>query len=59
VIVKPAPGVKVRDPVSRQHIPEAGYQVSDTDTYWRRRLMAGDVIEVEPCEAAPVNQKKE
>lgn len=46
MIVKPAPGTKVRHPVTRQHIPEAGIEVPTTDTYWARRLRSGDVVEV-------------
>lgn len=56
MIVKPAKGIKVRDPVSRQHIPESGVEVSDVDTYWARRLRCGDVVVVPPVAAA---KKKE
>jgi hypothetical protein len=49
MIVKPArPGLRVIDPVSRQPIPESGFTVSDTDTYWARRLADGDVVPVVP-----------
>ena len=47
MIVRPAPGLKIRDPVSRQHIPDAGVEVPDTDIYWTRRLLCGDVVVVE------------
>lgn len=40
--VKPAPGLVVRDPVTRQALPPEGGEVPDT-TYWRRRLADGDV----------------
>ncbi len=53
MFVKPAPGVKVRDPHSRLHIPEDGIEVLDTDTFWTRRLRDGDVVEVEPEKAKP------
>lgn len=46
MIVKPAPGVKVRHPVTRKHIPEGGIEVPISDTYWARRLRSGDVVEV-------------
>lgn len=56
MIIKPAKGIKVRDPVSRLHIPETGVEVSDVDTYWARRLRSGDVVVVPPALAA---KKKE
>jgi hypothetical protein len=52
MFIKPAPGIKVRDPGSKLHIPEAGIEVSETDTFWARRLADGDVVEVKP--AAPI-----
>lgn len=51
MFVKPAPGLKVRDPRTKQHIPETGADVPDGDTYWVRRLLDGDVVQVPP--AAP------
>jgi hypothetical protein len=44
MFVKPAPGVKVRDPVSKTHLPESGREVPDTDPFWHRRLRSGDVV---------------
>lgn len=61
MIIKPAPGVKVRDPLSLQHIPETGIEVSDTDTYWARRLRSGDVViasKPAPKPAAPAVKEK-
>jgi hypothetical protein len=52
MIIKPAPGRLVRDPLTKQRIPEAGVEVSDTDTFWARRLADGDVI-VKPAAPAP------
>jgi hypothetical protein len=46
MFVKPAPGVKVRDPRSKLHLPEGGKEVPAT-TYWLRRLAAGDVVEAD------------
>ncbi|PLP96968.1 DUF2635 domain-containing protein [Cupriavidus pauculus] len=43
--VKPAEGLKVRDPVTRQFIDD-NYEIDPTDFYWNRRLRDGDVIEV-------------
>lgn len=42
--VKPRPGLKVRDPVTKLHIPEAGKDVPDGDSFWVRRLADGDVV---------------
>jgi hypothetical protein len=44
VTIKPAPGLRVRTP-DGSLLPEAGATVELT-IYWRRRLAAGDVIEV-------------
>jgi len=46
MFVKPKPGVKVRDPKTLRHLPEAGREVPDS-AYWMRRLAAGDVVLVE------------
>ena len=43
--IKPAPGLKVRDPVTKQHLKEEGEQKPRT-TFWLRRLAAGEVLEV-------------
>jgi hypothetical protein len=43
VFVKPAPGLKVRDPVSYKHLPTEGREVPE-DVYWIRRLNVGDVV---------------
>lgn len=56
--VKPAvPGAVVRDPVTRQALPQDGGEVPD-NVYWRRRLprpgIPGDVVEIpRPPAAAP------
>lgn len=48
MFVKPArPGLKVRDPKTKRHIPAAGKHVPVT-SYWVRRLAAGDVVEIFP-----------
>lgn len=59
MIVKPREGLKVRDPVSKKHIPETGLEVSETDTYWARRLRSGDVVQVPPEDPAQPNGTKE
>lgn len=42
MFVKPADGRKVRDPVTKRHIPDEGKEVPET-SYWLRRIAAGDV----------------
>lgn len=41
--IKPAPGLKVRDPVTKQFIGD-DHEVDPTDHYWHRRLRDGDVV---------------
>lgn len=48
MFVKPAPGLKVRDPDSRLHIPEEGAEVPES-SYWLRRLSDGDVLTCAPA----------
>lgn len=43
-ILRPAPGLKVRRPDGR-HLAEAGEKV-EINSYWLRRVTAGDVVEV-------------
>ncbi len=43
--IKPAPGLRVRDPDLRDFLPDEGRVVPDT-AYWRRRLRDGDVVHV-------------
>ncbi len=44
--VKPATGLKIRDPDLRDILPDEGRTVPESG-YWTRRLRDGDVIEVE------------
>ena len=54
MLVKPATGLKVRDPVKKDYLPADGRTVSETDIYWNRRLRDGDVVLVKPdSEVAP------
>lgn len=55
--VKPAPGLKVRDPVIKQYLPDKGMEVDDNDFYYIRRLNDGDVVRVD--ESASVNYTKD
>ncbi|WP_374572528.1 DUF2635 domain-containing protein [Phenylobacterium sp.] len=51
MLVKPAPGLLVRDPRTLQLIPAEGVEVSPTDLYWSRALRDGDVVEVRGMKA--------
>ena len=57
MLVKPAPGVKVRDPVSKLLIPESGIEVPDTSIYWARRFADGDVVAKPAVTTKPAGQK--
>ncbi|CAB3779395.1 hypothetical protein LMG28688_00828 [Paraburkholderia caffeinitolerans] len=50
--VKPAPGLKVRDPVLKDYLPIEGREVEDIDFYYTRRLRDGDVILVDDAASA-------
>ncbi|WP_321865722.1 DUF2635 domain-containing protein [Paraburkholderia tropica] len=44
MIVKPAPGLKVRHPVTKQFLPPEGIKVPDGDIFWTRAENVGDVV---------------
>lgn len=48
MLIKPAPGRKVRYPDSERFLPESGAKVPDRDLFWRKRIKQGDVIVVTP-----------
>ncbi len=51
--IKPSPGAKVRDPVTKQFLAEEG-ENKQRDSYWLRRVAAGEVIVVQqPAAEAP------
>ena len=54
MFVKPAPGLKIRDPELKDLIPDDGREVSADDLYWHRRLRDGDVVLVETKAPAAV-----
>ncbi|MFM0306274.1 DUF2635 domain-containing protein [Paraburkholderia sp. RL17-383-BIF-A] len=58
MIVKPAPGLKVRDPVTKQLLPPEGIEVSDTDIFWTRAMNDGDVVVVNSAAPARAAQAK-
>jgi hypothetical protein len=45
--IKPAEGLTIFDPFSKDHIPAEGREVPDGDLYWQRLLMDGDVFVVD------------
>ena len=68
MFVKPAPGVLLRDPVTKQLlsaapvegvkkpvtiVPAEGMEVGDFDGYWLRRIRDKDAVKVEPP-ASPI-----
>jgi hypothetical protein len=53
IYVKPSPGLKVRDPASRLHLPPEGKRVAET-SYWIRRIKQGDVVLVTEDSSRPV-----
>ncbi|VVD28472.1 DUF2635 domain-containing protein [Paraburkholderia dioscoreae] len=53
MFVKPAPGLKIRDPELKDLIPDEGRNVSADDLYWHRRLRDGDVVLVESTGVPP------
>jgi hypothetical protein len=57
MFVKPAPGLKVRDPYMQDHLPPEGREVSDTDLYWERARIVGDVLVVEQQPAEPARKR--
>ncbi|CDN60042.1 Mu-like prophage FluMu protein GP38 [Burkholderia cenocepacia H111] len=44
MIVKPAPGLKVRHPVTKQFLPPEGIEVPDGDIFWTRAASDRDVV---------------
>ena len=56
VMLKPAAGKLVRDPVTRKHLAEEG-ELKPKNTYWRRRLRDGDVVEVSTPKTAKASKK--
>lgn len=57
MFVKPAPGLRVRDPLSRLHLPDEGKDVPE-NSYWLRRVRAGDVVRSEAPPVAVKSSKK-
>lgn len=56
--VKPAEGLVVRDPVTREVLPAKGRTVP-RNAYWLRRLADGDVLDAAAKDASGKSEKKE
>ncbi|SAK88446.1 hypothetical protein AWB77_04784 [Caballeronia fortuita] len=59
MIVKPAPGLKVRHPVTKQLLPDEGIVVPDGDIFWTRVLNDGDLVEVSAKEFQAAQERAE
>lgn len=57
MIVNPAPGALVRDPVTKLAI-EDGTVIDPTDPYWSRALADGDVLPVDGDDAPPATTRR-
>lgn len=42
MFIRPAPGIKIRDPILRSYVPEEGMEVVES-SFWLRRIKDGDV----------------
>lgn len=65
MLIKPAPGLKIRDPRTKLHLPAEGAEMRENISFWTRRLQCGDVVlvsseteKVEAPAAAPAPEKK-
>jgi hypothetical protein len=56
--VFPAPGLKVRDPVKKDLLPESGREVSEHDPFWARRIAHGDVVVTQPTTTQPATSSR-
>lgn len=54
--LKPAPGLRIVDPVLRDFLPESGREVAP-DPYWHRRLRDGDVIAAQAAAPSTADSK--
>ena len=50
--VKPAPGLSVRDPITKQLLPAEGIDVPDDSILWNKIINDGDVVVVTSSKAA-------
>ena len=52
--IYPAPGLSVRDPVTKQLLDENGLEVAEGDLHWDRMLRDKDVTLTPPAKAKPI-----
>lgn len=52
MFIKPAPGLRIRDPHTKQFLPDDGVEVPNDDLFWHRLINDGDVILVPPDQPA-------
>lgn len=45
MLVKPAPGLRIRDCARRDFLPEEGREVESYDPYWAALIRDGDVVQ--------------
>jgi hypothetical protein len=57
LFLKPAAGLTVRDPATKQQLAEEG-EAKPATAYWLRRVKDQDVLEAEPPVALPVEKSK-
>jgi len=48
MFIKPAPGLRVRNPETKQLLPAEGIEVPDDSILWTRILNDGDVVRATP-----------
>lgn len=58
MFIKPAPGLKVLDHVTKKFIPDSGFEVDANDFYWARRLGDGDVFKTAPAITVTTKEAK-
>lgn len=56
--VKPAAGLKVRDPHTKKLLPDDGIDVPDDSPVWNRILNDGDVVLVDQPETAKLTSAR-
>lgn len=52
VLLKPAPGCKVRDPITKKFLADEG-EYKPLTMYWRRRIRMFDVIKIAHSTVVP------
>lgn len=57
MFLKPAPDLRIVDPVLRDFLPADGREVTPSP-YWNRLMRNGDVIVVFPAASAPTSDSK-